>query len=1531
MPKVKEKSKSKGSPPCPETKESHIQVDSDPCTDDIIEDYGQSDVPSDGSNEMFQDCIVIDIENHSNNSTCIAQNSDEEAGCSHWNEISNVSDTEIHKTKKTIKGRWHERYSNDPEYREKEKQRTRERYRTNMAYRKAHIKRVTANRGKHYVDKTHINIIKSQANTKAKRRYQTDKAYKNAKKIQAKAAAKLRYDTDMAHKIVKKTKDKSRKKNRYDTNDAYNHAKKTQAKATAKHRYYTNEAHKIAKKTKDKARKKSRYDTDNVHKTAKKNTDKARKKSRYDTDNVHKTAKKNTDKARKKSRYDTDNVHKTAKKNTDKARKKSRYDTDNVHKTAKKNTDKARKRSRYDTDNVHKTAKKNTDKARKKSRYDTDNVHKTAKKNTDKARKKSRYDTDNVHKTAKKNTDKARKKSRYDTDTAYVTKKKKSTNASQKQKYHTNDTYRNMTIRKSGQLRARQNVQKADFDIANEKFQETCKEAPCHICCSCLRILFRQQVQYCHEVSYKNRTIANEAITKKYLHECSDECKQECDIANSPRGRLWICFTCHRHIANGKLPPESHANGLELEDIPDVLSSTNVLEKQLIALRIAFGKFVNLPSGSQRGVRGPIVNVPANIEHTIDTLPRPIHDAQIISVKLKRKLVYKSFCEFQLVDVTKLQLCLAILKDMNPLYKDITIGTDDIANEENAGLVAMTEKQRQACYDTSTDEYYAEQLCYDASTDDYDGNSDQSSSLHNNSNITKSICANDLENVQILNDNISVEEINPDNHNTGNNDELTGVGLDTCLQPVDLRDEALANYDDMIYNVAPGENQKPVSVFREDNGEAMAFPVQFPTGQNTLKSERQVKLSPSKYFNARLLNVDTRFASDTQYIFFAQYLTELSQMTSSISIAMRQGGAKTRDGRKVTADMLADKDQLRTIVNSDQGFRFMQSLRGSPQYWKQTMNELFAMLRQLSLPTFFATFSCAELSRWPEVIEAIIEQEGKTIDFESLTWQEKCAIIRKNPVTAVRMFDHRVKAFIKDIICGPSNPIGEVVDYFYRVEFQQRGAPHIHCLFWIKDAPAFDKDSDQTVTSFIDKYISCQLPDENTDPELRDIVKSVQMHRKKHSKSCKKGKKECRFNYPKPPAKDTIIIRPHTNVTEINDHDEDKEKAKLTEKLLKVREYLKEQIDTESDSYLASAGFDNYDDYINALRTVTQKSYVHMKRETDDAWVNNYNPQLLKCWNANMDIQYVTDPYSCIMYIVSYISKGESELSEILTQARAEINEGNDDVKRQMKKLAYIYFTNREMSVQEAVVRVTGLRLKDCSRDVKFIATDENATRMSIPLAQIKAKSQAEGTDSNIWVPNITDKYKARPVTEEFDKICLASFVSDFRIIGNQTSERINANVFTLQNNLGQIQRRTRGKPAVIRFAKFSPTKNSEKYYMSLLKLYLPYRIDKHLKPTSYETYQTFYMEGAVSLTDQSEVIPVHCIVEENRKLFEKSDEELHDAWQLLQNSDSLQDAWAVIAPETECARLQDEIDRDVDNTNGEDETTADDIPELCR
>lgn len=42
-------------------------------------------------------------------------------------------------------------------------------------------------------------------------------------------------------------------------------------------------------------------------------------------------------------------------------------------------------------------------------------------------------------------------------------------------------------------------------------------------------------------------------------------------------------------------------------------------------------------------------------------------------------------------------------------------------------------------------------------------------------------------------------------------------------------------------------------------------------------------------------------------------------------------------------------------------------------------------------------------------------------------------------------------------------PIGKIKDYFYCVEFQQRRSPHIHCLFWIENAPVIDKNTDEEV------------------------------------------------------------------------------------------------------------------------------------------------------------------------------------------------------------------------------------------------------------------------------------------------------------------------------------------------------------------------------------------------------------------------------------------------------------------------------------
>ena len=162
--------------------------------------------------------------------------------------------------------------------------------------------------------------------------------------------------------------------------------------------------------------------------------------------------------------------------------------------------------------------------------------------------------------------------------------------------------------------------------------------------------------------------------------------------------------------------------------------------------------------------------------------------------------------------------------------------------------------------------------------------------------------------------------------------------------------------------------------------------------------------------------------------------------------------------------------------------------------------------------------------RWKSLLNSILKQTGRTETAEQLDYAERCQLLLGSPATAARMFDFHWHCFLREVLMSPSNPIGKIKDYFYRVEFQQRGSPHVHCLFWIENAPIIDKNTDEEVVEFIDHYVTCELPAQ--DETLLEIVTSVQLHSKRHSKPCKKNETVCRFNFPKPPSAKTFISRP---------------------------------------------------------------------------------------------------------------------------------------------------------------------------------------------------------------------------------------------------------------------------------------------------------------------------------------------------------------------------------------------------------------------
>lgn len=117
------------------------------------------------------------------------------------------------------------------------------------------------------------------------------------------------------------------------------------------------------------------------------------------------------------------------------------------------------------------------------------------------------------------------------------------------------------------------------------------------------------------------------------------------------------------------------------------------------------------------------------------------------------------------------------------------------------------------------------------------------------------------------------------------------------------------------------------------------------------------------------------------------------------------------------------------------------------------------MIRRLGNPTWFCSFSAAA-TRWTHLLKTLGQIFGKKEytdnEIQHMALEQKSDLIQNDLVTCTRNLDRMAQLFIRDVSKSSVAPMGKVADYFYRVEFQQRRSPHIHGLFWIKDASQYE-------------------------------------------------------------------------------------------------------------------------------------------------------------------------------------------------------------------------------------------------------------------------------------------------------------------------------------------------------------------------------------------------------------------------------------------------------------------------------------------
>lgn len=205
--------------------------------------------------------------------------------------------------------------------------------------------------------------------------------------------------------------------------------------------------------------------------------------------------------------------------------------------------------------------------------------------------------------------------------------------------------------------------------------------------------------------------------------------------------------------------------------------------------------------------------------------------------------------------------------------------------------------------------------------------------------------------------------------------------MDTLLVEPDVSQD----YDNII-SFAPGEGNRSLGLFVDQNSEYLSFPSIFCGKKKSDK--RQIPVQYSTICKWELRSQDRRVAESVPNIFYKLKKLQIKRIQDSAGISIRK--CKTK-GKKYTAQDFKTEEGVKKIIHLDEGYRVLGNLRGSPPYFEKCKKDLFAMIRRLGKPTWFCSFSAAE-TRWPHLLKIlgrIVEKKNYTDDeIRDMTWQK---------------------------------------------------------------------------------------------------------------------------------------------------------------------------------------------------------------------------------------------------------------------------------------------------------------------------------------------------------------------------------------------------------------------------------------------------------------------------------------------------------------------------------------------------------------
>ncbi|RFU23627.1 hypothetical protein B7463_g12712, partial [Scytalidium lignicola] len=267
----------------------------------------------------------------------------------------------------------------------------------------------------------------------------------------------------------------------------------------------------------------------------------------------------------------------------------------------------------------------------------------------------------------------------------------------------------------------------------------------------------------------------------------------------------------------------------------------------------------------------------------------------------------------------------------------------------------------------------------------------------------------------------------------------------------------------------------------------------------------------------------------------------------------------------------------------------------SDRHMQQLFRDVMALVRYFGKLTYFITMTANP--NWPEIQNSLLPGQ----------------FVTDRPDLVARVFEGKRRELVKDLKNGV---LGLYGGYGFTVEYQKRGLPHIHFLFYGLH------NSAELSQNAINEVICAEIPDPNRDlyGTLRELVLTNMVHHL------------CGPNYPNSPCM---------------------KRATPAELLRCSKRFPKRFTDV---TILSEDGYPEYHRRNDGQRFVHKLDASGQPIIGDNRWIVPYNPYLLQKFNCHLNVE-ICNTIQAVKYIHKYVYKGNDRSTLAVNYPQDEIQQ----------------------------------------------------------------------------------------------------------------------------------------------------------------------------------------------------------------------------------------------------------------------------------